>query len=191
MRSLRFVPLLPLVTLTTLLAILFGALFAPAAQADEFKGNAKGNALLYQLVRDFKVPTFDPDSSCGSCGIGGWTPGVRYGGRFGVAYTTTPTCGPYRGDLDETSSEPGHVPDGEARAISCQNSQEPILKGAFRINHQTSHGTTDRDALRFSSIGTFWDTENDSLRFGGFVHPTGRDGWNSVSISILCFHAYA
>jgi hypothetical protein len=96
---------------------------------------------------------------------------VRYGGRFGVAYTTTTTFGPYRGDLDETSSEPGHVPDGEARAISCQNSQEPILKGAFRINHQTSHGTTDRDVLRFSSIGTFWDTENDSLRFGGFVHP--------------------
>lgn len=188
MRSLRLA--LPLVPLLALLAVLIAALLAPPASADEeFKGNAKGNALLYQLVDDFEVVRFDPDSSCGSCGTTGWTAGVRYGGRFGIAYTVTSTFGPYDGaaKLDE----PGSVPDGEARAVKCENPQQPILKGAYRINRQTAHGVTDRDTIRFKSIGTFWDPENDTLGFGGFPEATGRAGWNSVSISILCFRAYA
>lgn len=157
-------------------------LAAPAA-AEE---NAKGNALLYQLVDDFKVPALD-NSSCGACGTGGWTPGVRYGGHFGIAYQTTRTFGPYDGEAD--LGDPGSVPDGEAIRLSCENSQ-PILTGGYRINRKTSHGTADRQVLTFRKLGVFWNSENDALDWGGFVEATGKKGWNSVTISVLCFRAY-
>jgi hypothetical protein len=174
--------------LLALLAVLFSALLAPPASAEE-KGNAKGNALLYKLVDDFEVAPFQPGSSCGACGTDGWTAGVRYGGRFGIAYRVTRTFGPYDGEAD--LGDPGSVPDGEAITVACEDPQQPILAGEHRINRQTSHGTADRDVLRFRTIGAFWDSENDSLRWGGFVTPTGQAGWNSVSISVLCFRGYA
>jgi len=180
--------------LAVLVAALAAALClaAPAAAQPPEKGNAKGNAELYGVVNAFQVPTDAIGQNgqvFGCCSTTGWTAGIRYGGHFGITYQKTGTFGPYNGEAHWSNDLPGQVPDGEALQLSCDNNT-PIIRGGQRINLKTIHGTADQQVLTFNGIHDFWDSENDTLGWGGFVTPTGEEGWNSVTISVLCFRAY-
>jgi hypothetical protein len=42
--------------------------------------------------------------------------------------------------------------------------------------------------LTLDVIGTFYDTDRSdfSLGWGAFANPTGKSGWNSVTITVTC-----
>jgi hypothetical protein len=100
-------------------------------------------------------------------------------------YTVTRTYGPFNGQANWQNNLPGHVPDGEALVIFCDNLHDSVVKGAAKINRKTSHGTS-RVVLTLDVIGAFWDTEDDRLKWGAFARATGRKGWNSVTFTITC-----
>jgi hypothetical protein len=97
-------------------------------------------------------------------------------------YTVTRTVGPYNGAAK--LGENGSVPDGEAVTVRCAPG-ESILAGSAKINRKTSYGTS-RVVLTLDVLGAFWDTEDDSLKWGTFVYATGRKGWNSVTLTVTC-----
>jgi hypothetical protein len=98
-------------------------------------------------------------------------------------HTVTRTVGPYNGAAE--LNEPGSVPDGEAKTVSC-GAGESIISGSAKIKRKTSHGTTSRDVLTLDVIGAFWDPEVDTLKWGAFIEATGRKGWNSVTLKVTC-----
>jgi hypothetical protein len=98
-------------------------------------------------------------------------------------YTVTRTVGPYNGAAK--LGDPGSVPDGEGKTVSC-GPGESIVAGSAKINRKTSYGTTSRDVLTLDIVGAFWDTETDSLKWGTFINATGRKGWNSVTLTVTC-----
>jgi hypothetical protein len=98
-------------------------------------------------------------------------------------YTVTRTVGPYNGAAK--LGEPGSVPDGEGKTVSCSPG-DSIVAGSAKINRKTSYGTTSRDVLTLDVIGVFWDTEVDSLKWGTFIDATGRKGWNGVTLTVTC-----
>jgi len=95
----------------------------------------------------------------------------------------TRTVGPYNGAAK--LNEPGSVPDGEAKTVSC-GSGESILSGSAKIKRKTSHGKTSRDVLTLDVLGAFWDPEVDTLKWGAFINATGHKGWNSVTLTVTC-----
>ncbi len=102
-------------------------------------------------------------------------------------YTVTRTFGPYNGEATWQNGKPGQVPDGQALAVYCGN-RESVIGGAAKINRKTSYGTTKRDVLTLDVIGVFYDTDRSdiSLGWGAFANPTGKPGWNSVTITVTC-----
>ena len=99
-------------------------------------------------------------------------------------YVVSDTFGPYNGAARE--GQPGSVPsNGEARVVFCAPG-ESILSGSTTINRKTSHGTAKRTVITVDVLGAFWDTEDDSLKYGAFVGTTGKPGWNSVTLTITC-----
>ena len=119
---------------------------------------------------------------------------VLLGGSFftGVAaaapsknYTVTRTFGPYNGAAK--IGQPGSVPDGQAIAVYCAD-RESVIGGAAKINRKTSYGTTKSDVLTLDVIGAFYDTDRSdyALGWGAFANPTGKSGWNSVTITVTC-----
>lgn len=100
-------------------------------------------------------------------------------------YTITRTFGPYNGAA--AIGQPGSVPDAEGLAVYCGN-RESVISGAAKINRKTSYGTTKSDILTLDVIGVFYDTDRSdiSLGWGAFANPTGKKGWNSVTITVTC-----
>lgn len=98
-------------------------------------------------------------------------------------YTVTRTVGPFNGAAK--IGELGSVPDGEGVTVACAP-RESILSGSAKINRKTSHGTASSNVLTLDVIGAFWDTEDDSLKWGTFVNANGRKGWNSVTLTVTC-----
>jgi hypothetical protein len=108
-----------------------------------------------------------------------------------TTYTVTKTFGPFDGTAK--IGESGSVPDGEAIEVTCRNPRrDSILSGAATINRSTPKGTARHEVLKFDSIGAFYDTEDDTLNWGGFVYPRYKDHgtrgpiWNSVTLTITC-----
>ena len=100
-------------------------------------------------------------------------------------YTVTRTFGPYNGAA--AIGQPGSVPDGRALAVYCAD-RESVISGAAKINRKTSYGTAKSDVLTLDVIGVFYDTDRSdvSLGWGAFANPTGKKGWNSVTITVTC-----
>ena len=100
-------------------------------------------------------------------------------------YSVTKTFGPYNGAAKVGQS--GSVPDGRALAVYCAN-RESVIGGTAKINRKTSYGTTRSDVLALEVIGAFYDTDRSdvSLGWGAFANPTGKSGWNSVTITVTC-----
>lgn len=115
-------------------------------------------------------------------------------------YTVTRTWGPYNGALpiDATvpcgpgcaMTAPGAIPDfSEAPSVYCNSPRDAMLGGASVINHKTSHGTTTKDVVNLDRFGAFWDPEAGQagqIGWGTWIRPTGRAGWNSVTITVTC-----
>jgi hypothetical protein len=102
-------------------------------------------------------------------------------------YTVTRTFGPYNGEANWQNNKPGQVPDGEALAVYCGN-RESVIGGTAKLNRKTSRGTASRDVLTLDVVGVFYDTDRSdySLGWGVFALPTGKSGWNSVTITVTC-----
>ena len=104
-------------------------------------------------------------------------------------YTVSRTVGPYRGDAK--LGEPGSVPDGEAVTIGCRTDRYPfgdnILRGSATINRKTAYGTTSREVLTLNVIGSGYDPDTGRLYWGAYVNPTGRKGWNNVTLTVTCY----
>jgi hypothetical protein len=100
-------------------------------------------------------------------------------------YTVTRTFGPFNGAAKV--GQPGSVPDGRALAVYCGN-RESVIGGTAKVNRKTSYGTTRSDVLTLDVIGVFYDTDRAdiSLGWGAFANPTGKAGWNSVTITVTC-----
>jgi hypothetical protein len=100
-------------------------------------------------------------------------------------YSVTKTFGPYNGAAK--IGQPGSVPDGRALAVYCAN-RESVIGGTAKINRKTSYGTTRNDVLTLEVIGAFYDTDRSdvSLGWGAFANPTGKSGWNTVTITVTC-----
>lgn len=99
-------------------------------------------------------------------------------------YTVSRTVGPYNGALPFDT--PGGVPNGEAPSVSCNNPHDALLGGNAVVNLKTSHGTSKSGTLNLDRIGAYWDSEVDRIKWGTFIRPTGKTGWNSVTITATC-----
>jgi hypothetical protein len=97
-------------------------------------------------------------------------------------YTVTRTVGPYNGAAK--LGEPGSVPDGEAPRVNCK-ADDVALRGYATINRRTSHGFSRR-VLTIGKHGVAFNEESGYWMFYAFVNPTGRQGWNSVTLHVTC-----
>ena len=112
-------------------------------------------------------------------------------------YTVSRTLGPYNGALPIgatvpcgagcTTTAPGAIDaDDEAPSVMCNSERDALLGGTATINRKTSHGTTEKDVVNLDRLGAFWDTEVDRIRWGTWIRPNGRPGWNSVTLTVQC-----
>ena len=116
-------------------------------------------------------------------------------------YTVSRTLGPYNGALPLGATvpcgpgcsvtAPGAIDmDDEAPSVMCNSERDALLGGAATINRKTSHGTTEKDVVNLDRIGAYWDPEAGPgpgrIRWGTWIRPTGRPGWNSVTLTIQC-----
>jgi hypothetical protein len=62
-----------------------------------------------------------------------------------------------------------------------------VISGAAKINRRTSYGTAKSEVLTLD-VGVFYDTDRSdiSLGWGAFAYPTGKKGWNSVTVTVTC-----
>lgn len=116
--------------------------------------------------------------------------GLVFAGTAGAApsktYTVTKTFGPYNGEATWQNGKPGQVPDGEALSIGCNQARESIVGGSVKINRKTTHGMALRDVITTDVIGAYFDTDRALLKWGAFVNPTGKRGWNTATLTITC-----
>jgi|tagenome__1003787_1003787.scaffolds.fasta_scaffold20423181_3 hypothetical protein len=98
-------------------------------------------------------------------------------------YTVTRTVGPYSGTA--ALGAPGSVPDGEAPRVNCRDGRDVAVRGYATINRRTSHGYSRR-VLRVGRHDVAFNEESGYWMFYAFVSPTGRKGWNSVTLHVTC-----
>jgi hypothetical protein len=61
-----------------------------------------------------------------------------------------------------------------------------VIGGTAKTSRKTSYGTARSDVLTLDVIGAFYDTDRSdvSLGWGAFADPTGKSGWNKVTIIV-------
>ena len=112
-------------------------------------------------------------------------------------YTVSRTLGPYNGALPIgatvpcglgcTTTAPGAIDaDDEAPTVMCNGERDALLGGTATINRKTSYGTTERDVVNLDRLGAFWDSEVDRIKWGTWIRPNGRPGWNTVTLAATC-----
>lgn len=99
-----------------------------------------------------------------------------------TTYTVTRTFGPYNGEAHWSNDLPGQLPDGEALWVAC----DPF--DAMRSKRMTVTRVSGKKALRLDSKGVEFSTyePDDRWMFYAWFSPTGRPGWDSVTMSITC-----
>jgi hypothetical protein len=60
-------------------------------------------------------------------------------------------------------------------------------KGTATINRKT-YGITSREVVTLNVIGTGYDPDTGRLYWGAYVNATGWKGWNSVTLTVTCYH---
>jgi hypothetical protein len=112
--------------------------------------------------------------------------GLSFAGTADAAtaktYTVTRTVGPYNGAAK--LGEKGSVPDGEAPVVNCR-ADDTAIKGSATINRRTSHGRSAK-ILRIGRHDVGVDSDTGYSRFYAFVNATGKKGWNSVTLTVIC-----
>ena len=101
----------------------------------------------------------------------------------GETYTLTRTFGPFDGAA-RPGYDPNAVPDGEALFLHCRG-DDTAVKGTATINRKTSHGTSKK-VLKLGRHGVGFDSERGYSEYYAFVDPTGKKGWNSVTLKVTC-----
>jgi hypothetical protein len=97
-------------------------------------------------------------------------------------YTVTRTVGPYNGAAG--LGEVGSVPDGEAPRVNCK-ADDVAIRGHATINRRTSHGIARR-VLRVGKHDVAFNEESGYWMFYAFLIPSGRKGWNRVTLTVTC-----
>ena len=100
-----------------------------------------------------------------------------------TTYTLNQTFGPFNGAA-RPGYDPDAVPDGEALFLHCRD-DDTAVKGSATINRRTSHGKSAK-VLRLGRHGVAFDSERGFSEYYAFVDPTGKKGWNSVTLTVTC-----
>ena len=97
-------------------------------------------------------------------------------------YTVTRTFGPYNGQAHWSNDLPGQLPDGKALWVAC----DPF--DALTAKAMTVTRLSGKKALRLDSKGVEFATyePDDAWMFYAWFSPTGKRGWDKVTMSVTC-----
>lgn len=97
-------------------------------------------------------------------------------------YTVTRTFGPYNGQAFWWNDLPGQLPDGEALWVAC----DPFDK--MRGHSLRVDRLGGRQVLRLDRKGVEFSTyePDDQWMFYAWYVPTGKPGWNKVTMTVTC-----
>lgn len=100
-------------------------------------------------------------------------------------YIVQRIVGPFSGTAKD--GDPGFPEsEGEADRVNCRGNDSIVSGKATILRRTVHHGLSRNIVIKLDVIGAFWDSDVDALRWGTFIAPNGKKGWNSVRLSILC-----